>query len=228
MKPGFQYPFAFSFRQEADFATFLPGNRNALVHDYLQTFNRHQDRYCLVWGALSTGKTHLLQALCQLAPEAVYLPLRELAPYGPELLTGLESSQMLVLDDVDVILSDQLWEEQLFRLFNAVAEQGGQLCMSTTLPLVQTPFVLPDLQSRLQLATGFELQQPEDEVRRLILEQLAARRGISLKPEVVDYLLLRSQRDMAGLCAMLNQLDQLSLAELRRVTIPFIRETLGW
>ena len=207
MKSGFQYPFAFSFRQEATFSSFLAGHSNALVHGYLQAFSQGRDRYCLLSGEAATGKTHLLQALCQQVPEALYLPLKELGPYGPGILTGLETSPLLVLDDVDAVLTHRDWEEQLFRLFNAVAQRQGQLCMSLSLAPGQIAFALPDLHSRLQLATFFELHQPDDAIRPMLLRQLAEARGISLKPEVVDYLLLRSQRDMAGMCTILDQLD---------------------
>ena len=228
MKPGFQYPFAFSFRQQATFSTYVASQNNALVHAYLQSFAQATDRYCLIWGASCTGKTHLLQALCQQAPQAVYLPLKELAPYGPGLLTGLEPCPLLVLDDVEQILGNREWEEQLFRLFNALAQRNGQLCISSGLALNQIGFVLADLQSRLQLAVGFELSQPDDPSRAEILQLLAGQRGIELKADVADYLLLRSRRDMAAMCAILAKLDQLSLAELRKVTIPFIKDTLGW
>ena len=44
---------------------------------------------------------------------------------------------------------------------------------------------------------------------------------------MAEYLLNRVERDMAGLGRWLERLDRASLAEQRRLTIPFVRELLA-
>jgi DnaA family protein len=227
MSTGFQYPFAFSFRDDHDFASFLPG-ANAQVPAYLQRFAASRDPFCLIWGAAGAGKSHLLQALCQQTPAALYLPLRQLHAYGPEVLAGLAGQPLLVLDDLDVVAGEPAWEEQLFQLFNGALQQATQLCCAATAPPGGLALTLADLRSRLQLAVVFALQPPDDATRAALLRQLALRRGMVLKDEVVDYLLSRNQRDLPSLLAVLDRLDVSSLAERRRLTIPFIKDTLGW
>ena len=53
-------------------------------------------------------------------------------------------------------------------------------------------------------------------------------RGIELTDDVLAFILHRASRDMAELFEYLQRLDTISLAEKRRVTIPFIKEALGW
>ena len=52
-------------------------------------------------GAAGVGRSHLLQAAClrfeQRDEAAVYLPLAEVADYGPELLDNLEQCLLTVL-----------------------------------------------------------------------------------------------------------------------------------
>ena len=48
-----------------------------------------------------------------------------------------------------------------------------------------------------------------------------------LPDDSARYLLTHYRRDMVSLCAMLDSLDLASLAERRRLTVPFIRQTLA-
>ena len=59
------------------------------------------------------------------------------------------------------------------------------------------------------------------------LKEHARARGFSLKHEVIDYLLKRQSRDLAGLIGILDALDRYSLENKRTVTIPLVRELLS-
>ncbi len=51
---------------------------------------------CWLWGPPATGKSHLLQAVCNEAGDtAVYLPLQGLADADPSILDGLASREAL-------------------------------------------------------------------------------------------------------------------------------------
>jgi DnaA family protein len=66
-----------------------------------------------------------------------------------------------------------------------------------------------------------------DEADRIKALQLRARhRGLDLPTETANFLLSRSKRDMATLYAVLDQLDTAALEAKRRLTIPFVKETL--
>ena len=224
----FQYPFAFSFRDAPGFARFHVMPENAELLALLRGFEQGQQPFCYIWGAKGSGKTHLLQALCHDSASAVYLPLRELLPYGPACLDGLEQCRYLVLDDVDAIAGHAAWEEALFRLFMSQqagsGTQGGKLCMAAEHNPQSLGLGLKDLQSRLQLALVYELKLLDDTARQQVLMARALERGIELKPEVAAFLLTHCPRGMTELLAMLEQLDTLSLAEKRRITIPFIKD----
>lgn len=228
MSSGFQYPFAFGFHEDFDFASFLPGAANASLVSYLQQFAASRDPFCVVWGQSGSGKTHLLQALCQSEPCALYLPLRQLRDYGPEVLDGLTGHPLLVLDDLDLVIGQPAWEERLFAICNAALNGNSKVCCSSSVAPASLHFSLADLRSRLQLAVTFEVQPADESTRRTLLQQLARRRGMELKSDVADYLLNRHQRDLPALLAVLEQLDRSSLAEQRRLTIPFIKDQLGW
>jgi DnaA family protein len=54
----------------------------------------------------------------------------------------------------------------------------------------------------------------------------AKHRGLTLPDEVINYLLVRENRDMNNLYQLLDRLDKASLAARRKLTIPFIKKIL--
>ena len=76
----------------AVFASFLATGNEALVATLRALADGGVDTGCWLWGATSTGKTHLLQAVCEQAgDQSVYVPLAALKEAGPAILDGLAS-----------------------------------------------------------------------------------------------------------------------------------------
>lgn len=226
--PAFQLPFSFSFADTLRFATFHTTPAQAALVHYLQHFGAEPRQLAWLWGQRGVGKTHLLQSLCHLRKEAIYLPLPQLLEYGASCLDGLKGATFLVLDDVEVICGKREWEEQLFEVCNELLSRNGQLCVAASAPPAQLPFSLKDLQSRMQLAVVHEVIELPDEAKITVLVERARERGIELKEEVVLYILARNQRNMHDLVAVLDKLDAQALAEQRRITIPFVKSCMQW
>lgn len=185
-----------------------------------------------LWGPLGAGLTHLLQASCHAAQEAgkrfQYLPLSELADVPPEaLLDGLETRELLCVDDLDAVAGRPDWEAALFHLYNRLRERNGCLTLASTLGPRQLPLVLPDLRSRLQWGVTWHLTGLDDPQKQRALQHRARARGLELSDEVAHYILQRVPRDTALLFQYLQQLDQASLAQQRKLTIPFVKKVLS-
>ena len=85
--------------------------------------------------------------------------------------------------------------------------------------------MLPDLRSRLSSLPVFQMPRfTEDQVAELLRLRGSAA-GIEMADEVIRYCALRLPRDPRAVVDFINQLDQLSLAQRRGVTIPFVRES---
>ena len=184
-------------------------------------------------GPAQSGRTHLLQATAHAAAAldwaVVYLPLADLrAQPAEELLEGLGESGLVCLDDVDAVAGDAAWERALFGLYNRVHGAGASLLLAAVRPPVALGIELPDLRSRLQALLVLGLAPPDDDDRSQALVLQARARGMTLEPDVARYILARAPRGMSELVAALDRLDRSSLAAGRRLSIPFVREALGW
>lgn len=234
MKP-IQLPLGVRLRDDATFKNYYPGS-NAVALGYVERLCQlgagWTESLIYLWGSAGVGRSHLLQAAClqleQTDQQAVYLPLAELIMHGPLLLEGLEHCSLVCLDDLEVLAGHADWEEALFHLFNRLRDNGHRLLLGASVAPRELPLQLADLQSRLSQGLVFHLRELAEEDKLHALQLRASRRGLQLPDEVAAFILNRGTRSMSGLFELLEQLDQASLQAQRKLTIPFLKQTLGW
>lgn len=229
---GAQLTLGVRLRDDARFGNYL-GERNGESAVRLRALSGDRTLPLIVLcGDSGTGKSHLLQAVCHAVEargeSALCLDMRELLEAGAGVLEGLSDARTLCLDNLEVIFGDPDWEEAVFHLFNRMGDEGHQLVVSLTEPPSAHPPVLSDLASRLGHGVILQLGLPRDEDRLRILGDRAAERGLELPDDVSRYILRRASRHTGELLSILEQLDEGSLREQRRLTIPFVKQTLGW
>ncbi|HSG65409.1 MAG TPA: DnaA regulatory inactivator Hda [Gammaproteobacteria bacterium] len=224
-----QLPLPLVLAPYARFETYLAGPNAAVVGDLRREGRKGRLDAVWIWGAESSGKSHLLQAACTALPRSrvMYLPLAGPGRGDVRVLDGLDTLDLLALDDVDLVAGDDEWNRALFGLFNGLEEQGGRLLLSASQPPASTPFALADLASRATAATVYQLLPLTEFDRVQALKLHASARGVELSDVAARYLLARVRRDMGALVGWLDVLDRASLAAQRKITIPLIRETLG-
>lgn len=211
----------------AVFASYHAAGNETLVATLQALASGEPGQGCWLRGAIATGKTHLLQAVCDRAgDQSIYLPLGTLAAAGPGILEGLADRLIVCIDDIDAVAGDRDWEVALFSLYNALQDAGGQLVASAAAAPRDSGFGLADLESRLSRLPVFQVRALDEADRAAALQLRAGHRGIDLPDDTAVYLLRRVPRDMASLYAMLDRLDLEALRAQRRLTIPFVRDIL--
>ncbi len=226
-----QLALAIPVHESATFSDFFWGDNSALqIH--LESSLAHQgESQIYLWGQPGAGKSHLLQACCQRTQNhcsAIYLPLKVLKDYGPEVIEGLGDQAVLCFDDVDAIAGDERWEEALFHLYNRVRDQGTSVIIfSGQTPPSHNALRLLDLKSRLAASLVLQVHELADELKVEVMRHQALKRGLELPPSVGQFLVNRCARNMHDLHALLNQLDQAAWVAQRKLTIPFVKATLN-
>jgi len=84
-----------------------------------------------------------------------------------------------------------------------------------------------DLRTRLGWGHVFAIQPLAEEQTRAALRREADRRGLFFSDDVMDYLLTRFARDLKHLMALLDRLDEFSLATKRAITVPLLKRMLA-
>ena len=224
-----QIPLAMQLRDEATLDNFLAVPAVAPLLPALRGQLRPDgEAVIFLFGPVGAGKTHLLQGACHLAGAgAQYLPLADLRDCAAQdVLQGLEALDLVCLDDVHGVLGDAAWE--LFHLCNRARENNCRLLLAAAAAPRALAVNLPDLRSRLAWGMVYQLPRPGDEDKAAILRLRAACRGLALPAEVAAYIVSRAPRGTGDLLALLDALDHASLRDQRPLSIPFVKQSLGW
>jgi DnaA family protein len=212
-------------------ADFIAGDNASVLAALTAARTGGGERLIFLAGPAGSGRTHLLSGQCaeseQHGARCAYLPLRDHDRLAPDLLQGLETLDLIAIDDIDAIAGDAVWEQALFVLFNRCREGRTQLLFSADRGPAALPLTLPDLRTRLAWGLTLALKPLDDPGRVALLQSLAARRALALPQEVARYLVERAPRHPKAMADMVDQLDRASLAYQRRLTIPFVRQLLG-
>jgi DnaA family protein len=226
-----------NLRDNETFDSFVLGDNGQLV-GHLQSLTEPlseinpQSWLTFISAESGVGKSHLLYALCQHAQQhnvsSVYLNFHEKDALSVEMLDGLEHCQLICLDDINALEGSNSWQIAVFDLINRVKEQGtARLIITANSPAKHLNFELADLLSRLSWGLSYKLHALNDEQRCEALLNRASQRGLKMPINVASYLVNHWQRDMPALMNTLDKLDQLSLQQQRKLTIPFVKASLG-
>lgn len=234
-----QLPLAIRLPDTTSFASFYPGENGAtfealrdfvLAKGELQAEPQHHSCFYL-YGEPGSGCSHLLQAACHAVLEqqqmAMYFSLRDLVAQPPAVLDGLEAMQLVALDDLGAIAGNSDWEIGLFHFYNRCRDSGVKLLFGAKKKPQDLSVRLPDLVSRLAWGGVHAVKSLSDKDKRELLQQRAKARGFELSDEVVNYLFNRCSRALPELIEILDKLDRDSIKLKRKVTIPFVKQSLG-
>ena len=221
------------------FAGFLAGDNAAVVAQLREQAWPGAPLY--LWGPAGCGKTQLLRELQARAVETgLVAQWFDAASSTPWELA--DDAALVLLDGVDQWSDAQ--QHAAFTLFvEAATRVGGagvaaseapavgarlgvQFASAGRLPPVDLQ-VREDLRTRLGWGPVHAVHPLAEADTRDALRQEAARRGVVLGDDVLDYILVRFARDLKSLMHLLHRLDGFALAEKRAVTVPLLKRMLN-
>jgi DnaA family protein len=229
-QPYRQLPLTFEPRERYTFDAFVDGQNRLAVDLVRQMALAEGEAQMLLWAGKGNGKSHLLQAACNLAAQskltACYLPANQFIGQPVQLFDGLERLDLVCIDDVDAMMQSMHWEEALFDLINRMRDAAGRILFAAGASPESCPIRLADLRSRLSWGPVFHLHELDDEDKIRAMQKRAQLSGLEMTDHVANYLLTHYPRALFDLFERLDRLDKASMAMQRKLTIPFIKSVL--
>jgi chromosomal replication initiator protein DnaA len=173
----------------------------------------------VIVGASGVGKTHLLHALGNALAAKAKGPVACLSghEFTGELIEAIDRDAVgawraryravaaFLLDDVHLIAEKDRTQDELFVLFNFLAESGRQMIFTSALPIAELGGVEARLRSRLEGGLVVELPAPEREIRQQVIERLMVAKLGSLDPELAEYLASRPADSIRAVSGLLQR-----------------------
>ena len=223
-----QLTFPWNKDNKSSFDSFYVSKLNKHLLSLLQN-NAFKDDL-LIFGTKDSGKTYLLQALCNhfsnQGKSSFYLPMKQAKELSVDILESLESMELVCIDGIESIVGNKVWEIGLFNLINRSLNSENRLIFTSSKNIDVMNFELKDLDSRLRKIQSHELYALADDEILSALKHIANLRSIELGSKEAQYLLTYANRNISDLVQILESLDQLSMEMKRKITIPLIKEVI--
>ena len=131
------------------------------------------------------------------------------------------------MDRLDLATTNPNWELGIFNLYNELNETDkSKAIFLSDKPLNSIEFNLKDLQSRISSISAMSFAELNDEEKKILMELIFNKRGISIDNSVLSYALERSSRNLENIINLVQKIDEYSLSKKRNITVPLLKEIL--
>lgn len=183
---------------------------------------------CLIYGGVGLGKTHLMQAIGNLAwkekgCKIIYVTAESFTNEFVEAIKNNNSkafkdkyrtADILLIDDIHFLQKKIETQEELFHTFNALYDANKQIIFTCDRPVSELKNLSERLRSRFERGLNVDLQPPSYETRCAILSKKVEARGVQIPPEVINLIAKNISSNVRDLEASLTKL--IAYAELTK------------
>ncbi|MCY4305085.1 MAG: chromosomal replication initiator DnaA [Aestuariivita sp.] len=196
-----------------------PSNKIALSH--VDDFLQNKNLYLVITGPAGSGKTHLVDIWSN--------------QFNGEIIQADEIEQQNIIElvtkpvaveDIPKIADNIDAQLMLFNLFNLCAASQQKLLLTGRNHVNFWGLSLEDLKSRIEATPVAALGLPDDELLTAVLAKLFVDRQIIPKPTVIPYLVAHMERSFNAAQKIVEELDNASLAQNRKLTVPLVSQLL--
>lgn len=187
-----------------------------------------------ITGGPKSGKSHLLKGIAlkqKPAKNSAYLCVEPLAASSPEkirrTMMSMRRYKTVCFDDLEHGQKSRIFYEELFHLYNHLADRGGRLAVSMNRSPAKTTFLPKYLSSRLLSGMVVNIKKPDEKLRAAILKKLAADSDIELTAGALKFILERSPRSVEKLMEFVDRLDASIEQRSKRIGLQLIRRMLA-
>lgn len=201
------------------FSNFIVGAGSELAHAACVAVSNapaHAYNPLFLYGDTGLGKTHLMHAVAHQALNrnpGCRIAYVSCERFTNEFIRAIQENSLtkfrsryrsvdyLLIDDIQFLAGKERIQEEFFHTFNELYEAQRQIFLTSDRPAGEIDKIESRLLSRFQWGLVTDIQAPDWETRVAILTKKAQTMGISIEPEVLEFLaknISRNVRRMEG------------------------------
>ena len=232
------------FNPKNTFDSFVVGNNNNFAYAAAKAVAEAPGKSynpLFLYGGVGLGKTHLLHAIGQQVSankkgaRVAYLSSEK---FTNEYIDGIQNNQLakfrkkyrqtdvLLIDDIQFLAGKERIQEEFFHTFNALHEGHKQIVLTCDRPASEIQGLEHRLVSRFEWGLVTDLQPPDIEMRRAILNKKAQLMSVTLPEEVLDFLANRIRTNVRRLEGALIRVASYASLTGRKLTIEVVEGLL--
>ena len=232
------------FNPKNTFDSFVVGNNNNFAYAAAKAVAEAPGKSynpLFLYGGVGLGKTHLLHAIGQQVSankkgaRVAYLSSEK---FTNEYIDGIQNNQLakfrkkyrqtdvLLIDDIQFLAGKERIQEEFFHTFNALHEAHKQIVLTCDRPASEIQGLEHRLVSRFEWGLVTDLQPPDIEMRRAILNKKAQLMSVTLPEEVLDFLANRIRTNVRRLEGALIRVASYASLTGKKLTIEVVEGLL--
>ena len=228
-----EQPFTTYLNPNLTLSSFYSGKSNELAYSAALTVSQKPGHNAFnpffLFGASGVGKTHLAQAIglkiLENYPDKKVLYVTShifQVQYVNAVKRNCVTEFINYYQNIDVLIVDDIQEfagktkiatqNTFFHIFNELHQTGKQLIMTCDRPPVELEDLVPRLLTRFKWGFIGEIEHPDYDLRRCILQGKCKKEGIDLGDEIIDYIAKNATDNVRDLEGIINSLLAHSIA----------------
>ena len=201
------------------FTNFIVGGGSELAHAACIAVSNapaHAYNPLFLYGETGLGKTHLMHAVAHQALNrnpSCRITYVSCEKFTNEFIRAIQENTLtkfrsryrsvdyLLIDDIQFLAGKERIQEEFFHTFNDIYDSQRQIFLTSDRPAGEIDKIESRLLSRFQWGLVADIQAPDLETRVAILTRKADTMGISVEPEIIEFLaknISRNVRRMEG------------------------------
>ena len=201
------------------FSNFIVGGGSELAHAACVAVSNapaHAYNPLFLYGETGLGKTHLMHAVAHQALNrnpSCRITYVSCEKFTNEFIRAIQENTLtkfrsryrsvdyLLIDDIQFLAGKERIQEEFFHTFNDIYDSQRQIFLTSDRPAGEIDKIESRLLSRFQWGLVADIQAPDWETRVAILTRKADAMGISIEPEIIEFLaksIARNVRRMEG------------------------------
>ena len=227
------------------FDTFIPGENSdfaysaclAIAKDPGKTYNP-----VLIYGGVGLGKTHLMESIGNYiyqergeSSKICYVTAENLMNEFTSAIRSKTTQKfkdkyrnldVFLVDDIQFLNDKEGFQEEFFHTFEALYNKKSQMAFTCDRPISEVKGIHERLRTRFSRGMSIDLQPPNYETRRAIIQKKLELLQKDISPEVVDFIAKNVQSNVRDLESCLTKVIGYSELLNKPVTIEIAQKLL--
>jgi len=227
------------------FDNFVVGPGNRLAHAASYAVGKKPGRAynpLFIHGGVGLGKTHLLQAICQLSMRlrpSMRIYYVSCNGFMTQFLDAVQAGLMaqfrhrfrnvdiLVIDDIHDLSKRDRTQEEFFHTFNSLYQTGRQIILSSDALPNEIPDLEERLTSRFNCGLVARIEKPCYETRVAIVKNKSSLRNLALPDDVASYIAAKIDSNIRELEGAITKIQGLALISNTPVNLDLAKQAIG-
>ncbi len=226
------------------FDTFVIGSNNSLAHAAAVAVSEDPGNIynpLFIYGGVGLGKTHLMQAIAHHILETdknkqvVYVTSETFTndlvhsiknKTNDEFRNKYRNADVLLIDDIQFIISRASTQEEFFHTFNALINANKAIIISSDRPPKEMTNLAERLTSRFAQGMTVDIGAPDYETRLSILIKRTEDNAINIDDSILQFIAEKVTANVRILAASLDKVIALSRLKKKEITMELAVEAI--